>query len=390
MPSTVPPDRKQTNDRADEANRAGRDVRLSPPPRAIPSPRPRRPRPGGVPFWVALPLVALLAAGAVTAFVLLPRWVEERGPVVVTTEPSEDASLEQEPVASAVPLEAPDRTALETAPETAPKPTPASRDPRPASRPAPDRTPPPAAPSPPPADSPEPGEPAFRTAMSDALAALDRQDWTAAREALGQARAIRPAAPEIADARVRIETGERRARIAVLREQAEGHEAAERWDEAAAAYQAVLDLDPTVAFAREGKTRTSARAGLAAALAYHLDHPRRLSSPDVLDEAADLVAHAREIEAAGPRHREQVEALARLVDAWSQPVTARLISDRQTRVTVYRVGPLGTFGEQVLELRPGTYTVVGHREGYRDVRRDLVIRPGQPPEPLSVICDEKI
>ena len=110
----------------------------------------------------------------------------------------------------------------------------------------------------------------------------------------------------------------------------------------------------------------------------------------MLDEVADLVAHARGIDATGPRHREQVESLSRLLDEWSQPVRARLLSDRQTRVTVYRIGPLGTFGEHVLELRPGTYTVVGHREGYRDVRRDLVIRPGQPPEPLSVICDEKI
>lgn len=382
MPPTDPANRTR-REHAGEASGTARDVRLSPPPRALSGPRPRRSRPGGVPYWVALPLVALLATGAFAAIVLLPGWVEQRGPVLKSEpveEPRPEAETTERPEVEAppagtspaaglpLPLEAPDHAALAPVPE------------------------PPAAPaSPEPPDPhPDPADPAFRTAMSDALAALDRADWTAARKALDQARSLRPAAPEIADARMRVETAERRARIAALRDRGEEHEAAERWAEAAAAYQAVLALDPAIAFAQEGKTRTSARAGLAAALAYHLDHPQRLSSADVLDEVADLVAHAREIETTGPRHREQVEELAHLVATWSQPVTARLISDRQTRVTVYRVGSLGAFGEHELELRPGIYTVVGHREGYRDVRRDLVIRPGQPPEPLSVICDEKI
>jgi hypothetical protein len=44
----------------------------------------------------------------------------------------------------------------------------------------------------------------------------------------------------------------------------------------------------------------------------------------------------------------------------------------------------------VLELRPGTYTVVGTRRGYRDVRHQLVISPGKEPDILVVRCAEKI
>ena len=57
---------------------------------------------------------------------------------------------------------------------------------------------------------------------------------------------------------------------------------------------------------------------------------------------------------------------------------------------VYKVGRLGTFTERALDLHPGTYTVVGTRRGYRDVRRQLVIEPGQKPAPLEVRCEEKI
>ena len=68
----------------------------------------------------------------------------------------------------------------------------------------------------------------------------------------------------------------------------------------------------------------------------------------------------------------------------------RLLSDERTEVSVLRVGPLGRFREKALELRPGSYVVVGTRRGYRDARRTLVVAPGRSPEPLIVRCDEAL
>ena len=59
-------------------------------------------------------------------------------------------------------------------------------------------------------------------------------------------------------------------------------------------------------------------------------------------------------------------------------------------MTVYKVGELGTFTRRELALRPGTYTVVGSRVGYRDVRRKLVVELGREHEPLVVRCQEKV
>jgi hypothetical protein len=57
---------------------------------------------------------------------------------------------------------------------------------------------------------------------------------------------------------------------------------------------------------------------------------------------------------------------------------------------VLRVGSLGRFREKALELRPGSYVVVGTRRGYRDVRRTLVVPPGRSPDPLTIHCDEAL
>jgi len=351
-----------------------------------------------VPPWLTILVLAVLGTAAFAVFVQLPRWVEARDPQI--------ARPPAEPTATDTPLpaEADDPTVLaDAAPlENPPSIPPSSRDPVGADRrvgPSPVEPgvidPPPTGPtsidpSPPNPPAPNPTDTAFRAAMTDGLGALDREDWVAARAAFERARSIRLDAPEVADGLARIRAAETLVRIAGLHEEARGHEGAERWREAAKAYRAVLDLDDAVAFAREGHARATARAELAETLDRHLAHPERLSSEAVREEVAALVDRAREIEPAGPRHRRQIDELSRRVTEWSRPVTAELVSDARTRVTVYRVGRLGTFQRRDLELRPGTYTVVGHRDGYRDVRRELVIRPGETPEPLRVVCEEEI
>ncbi len=57
----------------------------------------------------------------------------------------------------------------------------------------------------------------------------------------------------------------------------------------------------------------------------------------------------------------------------SKPIAVRLTSDQLTTVTLYRVGDLGAFASKEVELRPGTYTVIGSRDGYRDVRQTFTV-----------------
>ena len=103
-----------------------------------------------------------------------------------------------------------------------------------------------------------------------------------------------------------------------------------------------------------------------------------------------LHERARAIESPGPRQRAQIVNLERaLVDARTT-VTVELESDGKTELTVSRVGRLGTLTRRPLQLRPGTYVVVGSRPGYRDVRRQFTIAPRSPTQTVVVRCEETI
>jgi serine/threonine protein kinase len=231
---------------------------------------------------------------------------------------------------------------------------------------------------------------AFARSMSDGLAALEKGEFDVARAALREADGMRPGSPAVAEALTQLEETVKLDAISEHRERAQQLEHEEQWRSAADQYGAVLELDPSIAFAQNGKERCLTRAALAERMEFHLAHPDRLSADAVLQEADALLEEATEIEPSGPRHGEQLRRLARLLENASAPVRVILESDDETEVTVYRVGRLGTFTRRALELRPGRYTVVGSRRGYRDVRHELVVVAGEEPDPLIVRCEEEI
>jgi hypothetical protein len=67
-----------------------------------------------------------------------------------------------------------------------------------------------------------------------------------------------------------------------------------------------------------------------------------------------------------------------------------LTSDNSTEVSVTQLGRLGVFRLREVELPPGRYTVIGRRDGFRDVRLELDIAAGQQGAALAVQCTERI
>ncbi len=389
---------------------AASDVRLQPPPRvgdigAAAPVRPARPATlrGEASRSRSLPqavLLGSLALAVVFVVLVLPRFAKTPAPASSTPEAAPEAWAEIPPEAvtadaaapSTAPPEAPP-TAPEAAlappppPEAPPTPEPARAE-RP--RPAPESPPRAASVRDAAAEDAERRAEQFGVAMSEAQAAFARGDWPAARQALARAAALQPGSPAVADARRRIEEGERTAALAQQREAARAQEAKEDWRRALAEYEAALRLDPAVAFALEGRRRTAARASLAEKLDYHIGHPLRLATDAVAREAELLLQQAHEIDAPGPRHRRQIAALEQALAQVRASVPVVFESDGKTDVVVHKVGRLGTFARKVLELRPGTYIVVGKRRGFRDVRRELVVEPKGSPPPLVVRCEEEI
>ncbi|HEX7116417.1 MAG TPA: protein kinase, partial [Steroidobacter sp.] len=225
---------------------------------------------------------------------------------------------------------------------------------------------------------------AFASAMARGFSALAQKDYSGARNAFEAARKIRPGAPEIAQALRQIEQEQRTGVIAAKLEAAREHESSERWADALEEYRAVLELDPTVADAQEGLARVTPRAQLNEQLELYLTQPERLFSQPVRAAAAQLLERARAIPNPGPVLTRQVATLSEWLARAEVPVKVALESDNLTSVTIYRVGELGTFSQRSLELVPGTYTVVGTRPGYRDVRRQIQVLPGATLEPIVI------
>jgi len=103
-----------------------------------------------------------------------------------------------------------------------------------------------------------------------------------------------------------------------------------------------------------------------------------------------MLQMARGISPRGPVLAGQIEQLEKLLKAASTPIAVTVRSDMQTDVVVYKVAKLGKFEQRELELRPGTYTAVGSRIGYRDVRVDFVVKHGSKPLPVTLACPETI
>ena len=72
------------------------------------------------------------------------------------------------------------------------------------------------------------------------------------------------------------------------------------------------------------------------------------------------------------------------------PIEIEIRSDNKTDVTVYKVRKFGRLASTKLQLYPGTYTIVGKRRGYRDVREQVVLRGGRSVSPILISCTEKI
>jgi tetratricopeptide (TPR) repeat protein len=230
----------------------------------------------------------------------------------------------------------------------------------------------------------------FREAMTRALVDIDAGRFDAAVAALDTAVRLRPEDRAVADARRSLVSARERAELERLRKQVAARERAENWSGAVTIYETALKLAPSAGFAREGVERARERARLNEQVDYYLDDPERLYSPDPLVHAQDLIDSAGAIPADEPKLEAKVEELERQVRMARSPVLVTVRSDGETEVAIYHVARLGRFEERSLELRPGSYTVVGARPGYRDVRRVIDLKPGSAPVPVVIRCEERI
>lgn len=230
----------------------------------------------------------------------------------------------------------------------------------------------------------------FDQRMTEGFDALSAGNFPTARAAFEAAKALKPDSRQPVDGLLQVDQEVRLAKIRNLEQEALALEESEQWQEAVQQYEQILEIDGLLQFAQEGLARSRERAALHAKLGSYIAAPDSLSAPAVMQEATDLLLRVSRMPAAGPRLEDQKNELSRLLKRAATPLTVRFVSDNATEVSIFRVGELGTFATQELQLRPGAYVAIGSRPGFRDVRLEFRVAPEIDLEPIVIQCEERI
>lgn len=228
----------------------------------------------------------------------------------------------------------------------------------------------------------------IRQRLSEAFAHLDGGRFDAARSAFREVLDLEPGNSVAQSGLEQVARQADVARINALQTRAEAAAAEERWEDAAALYEQVLEIDSTIQFAKSGSSLALAQQRTRTALDKIAQSPERLSSDRLYREAREILERAEDLEPRGERLASRIEDVRSILDTYANPVPVVLRSDNRTEVTVSTVGTLGSFEEKRLELRPGAYTVIGSRDGCRDVREQIVVRPNM--NPVDIRCSETL
>lgn len=230
----------------------------------------------------------------------------------------------------------------------------------------------------------------FNDAMSDGYSALDENRFEQARKDFRRAAALLPGSREAASALQEVAAAQQSSRLDRLQRRSQAAEQEEDWQQAVKAYEEALAIDGDILFARQGLQQARQRAQLDQQLRKVLDEPERLSDLAVAKDSETLLAQARDVQPRGQVLQQQIRDMEQLLQQAATPVAVTLRSDTETEVIVYKVARLGRFEQKQLTLRPGKYTAVGTRNGFRDVRRVFTIRHDETPAPILIACTEPI
>lgn len=227
-----------------------------------------------------------------------------------------------------------------------------------------------------------------RATLSEGFGALERGDHDKAIAAFDRVLKANPADPDGLAGLQQAKQARLLAEIDRMREVAEQQESEDQWSVALATYDAILDIDPSLRFARDGKARIAARIALVESMQRFIDDPGLLSDDIEFTRAKEVLARADAHAAEGPLFQTQLDDLRTVVERGSVPVPLVIDSDNETEIMIQKVGAFGTFLRHELKLRPGRYVIVGSRDGYRDVRDEIILQADS--EAVEIRCTEPI
>ncbi len=227
----------------------------------------------------------------------------------------------------------------------------------------------------------------FASAKTAAEAAVKAKDWS---KAIAEFQAALKVYPQKTDVQAQLKSAKESAhKEAVAKALAKGfdYEKAYQWREAREAYHETLELEPELADAKEGYTRSGT------VIRALLQYEKYIEAAEQFANKADFQSAIRrfnEAMAVKPSYlvnSDRVQQLHTLLMAQNKPVEVTFKSDGNTWVSIANFRTPSKFETSVIKMLPGDYQVVGRRKGYRDIEMLLQVRNGTTPPTVTVACN---
>ena len=230
----------------------------------------------------------------------------------------------------------------------------------------------------------------FKQMIAAAYQALQNGQYADARAAFNDAKKLKPDSKEPSIGLNKVAAAIRNEKIANLLFEAEHFVQLQQWTQAATSYEKILQLNNAHNTAQQGLLESTAKAKVLVDLKAALESADQLHQAKILQKAEQVLAAISKLNSVGSIIEQHANELQQLVRIATTPIPIVLESDNNTDVVVYKVARLGTFSRTELQLRPGPYTIVGTRTGYRDVRKTIKVTPESKNTILSILCEEPI
>ena len=230
----------------------------------------------------------------------------------------------------------------------------------------------------------------FQDAMSRAITALNNEQLAVADKALEEAERLRPQDAAMAAARQRSIELHKIEKLKKLQIKADKFINEENWENVIEIYGKAVQIDDKIGFATIGLPEAKNRFQLDKSLKSIIALPERLQDEGPFLEAKQLLKKAKRVENPGKVLQSQIRTLSTLVQNASTTVEVILRSDNATEIEIYHIGRFRPFLEKPITLKPGIYTVVGRKSGFKDVRLSLTIKAEMKMPVFIIRCEESI
>jgi len=230
----------------------------------------------------------------------------------------------------------------------------------------------------------------FRDAMSRALTALSNGQLSATDKDLDEAAQLRPQDPAMLAARQRVKEMHKIQKLKDLQNKADNNIRAEDWEDVIKIYNKAIQIDNKVGFATIGLPEAKKRFQLDRSLKSSIANPERLQDEGPLREARQILKNAQRIENPGEILQSQIRTLSAQIQNAMTTVNVVFHSDNETEIEIYHIGRFRPFLQKPITLKPGTYTVVGRKPGFKDVRLAIKITAEMKMPVFVIRCEEPI